>query len=289
MSICIGPYSIDVVETGSFALDGGAMFGVVPKPLWERSYAPADARNRIPMVARCLLLRSANHTILVDTGNALHMSDKLKEIYAIDSATTSLDRSLQRLGVGTVDITHVLLTHLHFDHAGGTVTPVGDGFAPRFANARHLVQAEHLAWAQRPTEKDRASFLPETWETLARHNVLDVVEGDIEVLPNISVQRLYGHTAAMQAVMVNDGNSGLLFSADLMPTGAHVPVPYVMGYDNEPLRTIDEKKRILPRVAEEQWTVVFEHDALRQAARIVHSERGYMLGDEVVITPLHTP
>lgn len=285
MSMTIGPYTVDIVETGSFALDGGAMFGVVPKPLWERAYAPSDARNRIPMVARCLLLRSEHHVILVDTGNARHMPEKLREIYAIDDSVASLDHSLQRFGVSPNDVTHVVLTHLHFDHAGGTVVPEGASFVPRFNQARHFVQAEHLRWAEQPTEKDRASFLPETWRTLQEHDLLDVVEGDVEILPGVSVERLYGHTSAMQAVVVNDGSSTILFAADLMPTGAHVPAPYVMGYDNEPLKTIAEKKRLLPRAVEEKWIVVFEHDALRQAGRVIQTERGFTLGEELVITP----
>jgi glyoxylase-like metal-dependent hydrolase (beta-lactamase superfamily II) len=284
MSLIVGQYRVDVVDTGSFALDGGAMFGVVPKPLWERSYTTPDNRNRIPMVARCLLLRSDDYVILVDTGNALHMSSKLRDIYAVDDTVSSLDASLSSLGVSPASVTHVVLTHLHFDHAGGTVIPSGSGFRPRFASARHIVQEEHLRWAESPTEKDRASFFPETWRTLDEYQLLDVIDGDGEILPGLHVERLYGHTAAMQSVTVHDEHTPLLFAADLIPTGAHVPVSYGMGYDNEPLRTISEKKRLLPLAVEGNWTVVFEHDALRQAARIISSERGFSLGEEIVVT-----
>lgn len=284
MSIKIGPYTVDILDTGSFGLDGGAMFGVVPKPLWEKAYTNADERNRIPMVARCLLIRGGGKCIVVDTGNARHMSQKLHDIYALDFSFSSLDASLRRFDVEPADVTHVLLTHLHFDHAGGTVIPSGDGFTPRFANARHIVQAEHLAYSERPSEKDRASFLPETWRTIQDHGLFDCSEGDGEILPGIFVRRLYGHTTAMQGIRITDGISTVFFGADLMPTGAHIPVPYVMGYDNEPLRTIGEKKLMLPRAVDEKWIVVFEHDALRQASSIVHTDKGFGMGDVVEVT-----
>lgn len=285
MSIIVGPWTVDVIDTGSFGLDGGAMFGVVPKTLWERAYTAADTANRIPMVARCLLLRSATETMLVDTGNPHHMAPKLQTIYAMDFSHDTLERSLATFGVTTDAVTHVVLTHLHFDHAGGTIVADGEHFRPRFAHARHIVQAEHLRWAERPTPKDRASFMPETWRTLQEAGLLDTVDGPGAVLPGVDVQPLHGHSRAMQAVTVRGSGATVLFAADLMPTAAHVPVPYVMGYDNEPLRTIEEKATLLPRAAEEGWTVVFEHDALRQASTIVATTNGFQAGEPVVVTP----
>jgi glyoxylase-like metal-dependent hydrolase (beta-lactamase superfamily II) len=284
MSLKIGPYQIDVVETGQFGLDGGAMFGVVPKPLWERAYAPADARNRIPMVARCLLVRSENRTILVDTGNSPSTPQKQQEIYAMDFASTDLERSLATLGVQPADVTDVILTHLHFDHVGGAVRTDGNDLVPRFPNAWHYVQKEHYQWALQPTDKDRASFIEDQFVPLMQAGRLELLDGPGEVMPHIHVDLLYGHTSALQSVRITDGTDTVFFPADLMPTGAHVPFPYVMGYDNFPLTSMDEKKRILPIAAEEQWTIVFEHDALRQAGRIVFGDKGPRLDTDVVIT-----
>jgi len=285
MSLQIGPYRIDVVETGSFGLDGGAMFGVVPKTLWERAYTPADERNRIPMVARCLLLRSDERTILVDTGNSPATPPKQQEIYNMEFGSSDLERSLHALGVHPDDVTDVVLTHLHFDHVGGAVKQDGSDLVPRFSKAWYHVQREHYQWALQPTDKDRASFVEDQFAPLMHAGRLELLDGPGEVLPMVHVDLLFGHTTALQSVRVTDGTDTVFFPADLMPTGAHVPFPYVMGYDNFPLTSMDEKKRILPIAAEEQWTIVFEHDALRQAGRIVFSEKGPRLASDVVITP----
>ena len=283
--ITIGTYQVDLIETCRFGLDGGAMFGVVPKPLWQRAYAEADAKNRIPMAAKALLLRSADRTILVDTGNSPLMSEKEQEIYGIDFQQYSIEGSLARLGLAPTDITDVLLTHLHFDHVGGAVVRnQNDEAVPRFSNARHYVQKDHLAWARSPSVKDRASFIPGMFEPLTEHGVLETIEGNGELFPGVHVETLHGHTPFMQAVRVVAGGSTLFYPADLMPTGAHVPVPYGMAYDNQPLTTIAEKQAVHARMIEEEWTVVFEHDALRQAARVVEGKRGPQLGDEIEIT-----
>jgi glyoxylase-like metal-dependent hydrolase (beta-lactamase superfamily II) len=257
------------------------MFGVVPKTLWQRSYAPGDERNRIPMAAKALLLRSAERTILVDTGNSPMMPAKLLDIYGISYEQYSLEASLEIAGVRPAEVTDVVLTHLHFDHAGGAVAPDG---GPRFTNATYYVQREQFDWAQAPSEKDRASFMPEYYQPLVDAGVLELLDGSGEVLPGIHVDPLFGHTAAMQSVRVTDGSSTLFYPADLMPTSAHVPVPYVMGYDNHPLTTIAEKKRLLPQIIDEGWIVVFEHDAFRDAATIVAGERGPVLGTEYTLS-----
>jgi len=257
------------------------MFGVVPKTLWERAYAPADAKNRIPMAAKVLLLESAERKILVDTGNSPYMNPKLQDIYGITFEEYSLETSLSAHGLQTSDITDVLLTHLHFDHVGGAV--LGDG-SPRFAHAKHYVQRDHYAWAKQPTEKDRASFVTEMYEPLFERNMVELLDGAGEIFPGVCVEPLFGHTQAMQGVIVRDGASTLFYPADLMPTGAHVPVPYVMGYDNHPLITIAEKKRLLPRIIDEEWIVVFEHDALRDAARVVMGDKGPMLSPPITLT-----
>lgn len=298
----VGPYRIDVIETCRFGLDGGAMFGVVPKTLWERAYAPADARNRIPMAAKALLLRSDDRTILIDTGNSPLMPQKLQDIYGVDFSEYTLEKSLEKLGVASGDITDVILTHLHFDHAGGSTTNRRDlqglegtgrdseslegtrSLIPSFANAKYYVQKEHYDWALNPKEKDRASFMPENYMPLVEHGVLEFLDGPGEIFPGVFLELAHGHTRALQTVRVSDGTSTVYYPADLMPTGAHIHIPYGMGYDNFPLTTIEEKKIVLPRAIEEEWIVVFEHDALRQAARIVQADRGVKLSDDIVIT-----
>ncbi len=281
----IGPYTIDIVETGRFALDGGAMFGVVPKPLWERAYTQSDARNRIPMAAKALLLRSESHTILVDTGNSPFMHAKLLDIYGIDFGTYDIEQSLSRLGVRVEDVTDVILTHLHFDHAGGAVVRNAAGESvPRFPNAWYHVQKEHFDWAAAPTEKDRASFVPEMYLPLVDNGRLQLLDGPGEIFPMVYLDLSFGHTSALQTVRVSDGASTVYYPADLMPTGAHIGIAYGMGYDNFPLTTMAEKKHVLPMIIDEQWLVVFEHDALRQAAGVIMGEKGATLGPDITIT-----
>lgn len=280
----VGRYQIDIIETGRFGLDGGAMFGVVPKVLWERAYAPADSRNRIPMAAKAMLVRSAERVILVDTGNSPEMPDKLKDIYGLDFSQYNLEKSLNEIGINAADVTDVILTHLHFDHCGGATKKQSDGgsqspdtFVPRFVNARYYVQREHYEWALKPTEKDKASFMLENYMPLIEHGVLEFLDGPGELFPGIRVDLTHGHTQALQMVTVSDASSTVFYPADLMPTGAHIAIPYGMGYDNFPLTTIAEKKMVLPRIIEERWIVIFEHDALRVGARISQGQKGPVL------------
>ncbi len=282
--IKIGKYSVDIIESGRFGLDGGAMFGVVPKALWERAYTMADNKNRIPMAAKALLLRDGENTILVDTGNSPFMSEKELGIYNISFEEFSITASLLRLGVQPSDVTHVILTHLHFDHVGGAVVQGADGYHPRFEKAKYFVQKEHFEYAGIATPKDQASFIQWMFMPLVENNVLELVEGDFELLNGIYVDRVYGHTKAMQTVRVTDGETTLFYPADVMPTGAHISIPYGMAYDNFPLTTIEEKKNYLPKIIDEQWIVVFEHDALRQAAQIVQGVKGPQLSQTITIT-----
>ncbi len=277
----IGKFRVDALETGNFALDGGAMFGVVPKNLWSKAYHPGDEQNRIPMAARVLVVRWDEHVMLVDTGNGDKMSEKLKSIYGVDNSRYSLLDSLTELGLQPEMITDVLLTHLHFDHAGGATRLQNGESVPAFKNARYYVQREHYAWALSPTEKDRASFWPENYQPIVEHGQMELVDGPGDIFPGVSVECFHGHTKALQMLRLHDGNQTLVFPADLMPTHAHVPVPYVMGYDNFPLTTIEEKKHTLNRAAEEQWVVVFEHDALLQASTIRRTEKGFVAGEPI--------
>lgn len=277
----IGKYTVSLIESGDFALDGGAMFGVVPKPLWSKSYNPGDELNRIPMTARCLLIEGEGKKILVDTGCGYKMPDKQQSIYKLDYSVNTMEKSLEKKGIKPDDITDVIFTHLHFDHAGGATVIENNTIAPRYKNARHYVQKRHLDWARNPSEKDRASFFPENWEPIFADGMLQTIEGNGEIFEGISVECFNGHTSDLQMVIVRDENNVLAFPADVLPTAAHIPLPYIMGYDNFPLTTLDEKKTLLPRIVEENWIIVFEHDAFTKAGRIIHTPKGFTLGEKI--------
>lgn len=279
-----GDFTIEMLETGSFGLDGGAMFGVIPKNLWSKAYDPGDEENRIPMTARSLLVRTGERNILVDTGNGSKWTDKLARIYKIDQSQHTLEQSLGRFGLSCDDITDVILTHLHFDHAGGATRLENNSIVPTFPKAQYYVQQYHYSWAQSPTEKDRASFIPDNFEPLVADGMLELIDGEGELFPGIGVRLAFGHTRALQMVTVRSGGKTLLAAADLFPTHAHIRVPYVMGYDNFPLTAMEEKKTILPVIAEEQWLVCFGHDAFMQAAYIAESEKGYVVKEKVTVT-----
>jgi len=279
----IGQYDVHTVDTGMFALDGGAMFGVVPRTLWEKTNPP-DERNRIAMAARTLLVRGGGRTILVDTGNGGKFNEKLRSIYRMETPRGDLRASLATLGVSPETVTDVILTHLHFDHAGGA-TLLHDGeLVPAFPRARYYVQAEHWRAAQTPTERDRASFYPDDFEPLMRAGVLEFTEGEGEILPGIRVAVINGHTAALQCPVISDGRTTLFFCADLVPTSSHVPLAWIMGYDLRPLVTLEEKRRILGQAADEGWVMVFEHDPVLPAARLTRTDKGVVLGDPVATT-----
>ena len=279
----IGNYTITAIETGDFGLDGGAMFGVVPKNLWSKVYNPGDEQNRIPMSARCLLVTSPDRTILVDTGCGTKLSEKLQSIYKLDYSRNTLLHSLANHGVKPEDVTDVILTHLHFDHAGGATHLENGEAIPTFSKAKYYVQKDHLAWARNPTEKDRASFFKENWEPMVSGGMMEILDGNGEIFTGISVQQFHGHTKALQMVTISDGATTLIFPADVFPTAAHIPVPFVMGYDNYPLTAMDEKRGLLPHIADEEWIVCFEHDAFVPAGKIVRTDKGFALGEKVAL------
>ncbi len=275
MQLTIGPYTLTPIETGRFALDGGAMFGVVPKNLWSRSNPP-DEQNRIPMAMRALLVQGNGKNILIDSGMGDKYDDKLRSIYKLDNSGGTIITSLAEVGLKPEDITDVLQTHLHFDHCGGSVIQTADGkLVPTFPNAKHYVQKEALAWARKPTEKDRASFLKNDWEPLASEGMLEEIDGAGEWLPGINLHIFNGHTKAQQLPEITDGKTHLFFCADLVPTKSHINFPYVMGYDNFPLTTLEEKKRIIPQMYEEKWMLFLEHDPVDALVTIAATERGF--------------
>lgn len=274
----IGDYTVHILETGRFALDGGAMFGVVPKNLWSRTNPPDD-QNRIRMAMNVLLLEhSSGRKILVDNGVGHKYSEKFASIYALDHRDCTLDQSLRAIGLSRSDITDVILTHLHFDHAGGSTELDGDGRAvPSFARARYYVQKKHFEWARNPTEKDRASFIPKDFMPLQEHSVLELLDDAVNVFPQMRLFLAHGHTMFQQLPIISDGRSTVMFCGDLFPMSAHVPVPYVMAYDIQPLKTMEEKKQILASAAEEGWILFFEHDPSIRMGRIARDDKGYRL------------
>ena len=275
-----GDYQIDLVEAGRLGLDGGAMFGIVPKPLWERHVA-ADERNRISLAMRCLLLRGHGRVVLVDTGMGHKADAAFREIYAVDHGHSALVPGLAALGVQPGDVTDVLLTHLHFDHGGGATERDADGALRLvFPHAAHHVQRRHWEWAH-ASPRESASFLPENLDPLAASGRLVLHDGPGEIVPDVEVVLVDGHTRAQQLPLIHGPEGTLFYPADLVPTAAHVPLLWGMAYDIEPLVTIAEKERLLGRAAAEGWLLVFEHDAATATARVEATAKGLRATDRL--------
>ncbi|NOY05225.1 MAG: MBL fold metallo-hydrolase [Chlorobi bacterium] len=265
------------IETCRFRLDGGAMFGVVPKNLWNRTN-PADEQNRIDMAARLLLIKRNEQTILIDTGLGYKLSDKMQKIYDVDFSRFTLEHSLAEVGESLDSITDVIITHLHFDHVGGAVSKDHDRYVPTFPRARYHVQKQQWQWALHPSERDRASYFPENYLPLQEHGVLNLLEGETDLFPGIHVIPVEGHTFGQQVVLVETERRKVLYAADLIPIVSHIPAPYIMGYDLQPLVTLREKNELLSRAVEERWVIFFEHDPVYEAATVVRTEKGFRPG-----------
>ncbi len=263
-----GPWQVDLLSDGIYRLDGGSMFGVVPRVLWEKKHLP-DERNRVTLALNCLLLRDGEHLVLVDNGMGGGWSEKELAIYGLERPHGDLVEDLSRHGVDPGEITDVVLTHLHFDHAGGTVREE-DGVARLvFPNARHWLQESNLRWAQKPTERDRVSYRADRWQLLLEdENRLRLVDGAQEILPQLRTLPVNGHTPGQQLVLIGDEKDRVLFAGDLVPFASQLRISWVMAYDLNPLLTLQEKREILARAASEDWLLVFEHDAEIPAARI---------------------
>jgi glyoxylase-like metal-dependent hydrolase (beta-lactamase superfamily II) len=270
----IGPYELHAVETGMFRLDGGSMFGVVPWAFWSKTNPP-DELQRIQLAARCLLIRGEGRNILIDDGNGTKWSEKLTNIYKFDNSQFDLLSSLKKLGLKREDITDVILTHLHFDHAGGSTMMVDGKLEVTFPNARFYLQKKHWEQSQHPTEKDRASFFYDDFTLLFEKKLVELVDGDVMLFPGIEVRVMNGHTEGLQLPKISDGRTTLLFCSDLLPLAVHVPYPYIMGYDIRPLETLADKKRILPQAFEEKWILFLEHDPQVQAMTIKKAAKGF--------------
>lgn len=277
----IGDYTLTALETCRFYLDGGSMFGVVPKVLWERTN-PSDAKNRIEMAARTLLITDGRRRILVDTGVGEGWDKKFSDIYGIDHSKYTLVKSLSAVGLSTSDITDVILTHLHFDHVGGAAFRDDSGrVEPTFPNATYYIQKKQYEWAMNPSEKDMASYRNEKYVPLHEQGRLTLLHGESELLPGIFIKLTDGHTIAHQTVLVTDGSKFLYHPGDTIPTSSHIPLPYIMGYDNYPLITLEEKKSIMRRASENNWMLFFEHDPKYACTLVEKTEKGYKAGATV--------
>jgi len=286
----VGSFRIHALQAGLQHLDGGAMFGVVPKALWERKI-PADAKNRIPLGMRCLLIEHPDGLVLVDTGAGNKESDKFHGIYGLengpvgDTGPTQLESALREAGFAAGDVTLVINSHLHFDHAGGNTRLGEDGMVVLgFPNARYVARRGEWDWAHATNERTAASYFGRNYDPVQASGRLELVDDDDEILPGISLRRTPGHTPHHQGILVESGDERLFFVADLAPTTAHVPLPWIMGYDVEPLVTLETKRRLWAEAADEGWTVMFEHDAVNAFGRIVADGKGY--GCEVVGSPI---
>lgn len=268
----IGPWEALSLETGRFRLDGGAMFGVVPKTMWEKEH-PADAQNRVELSLRSLLLEGFGRRVLVDTG----MGDKWDEAaiarYDLRVPEGGVRGALTAAGIDPETITDVILTHLHFDHAGGATRREGEAIVPSFPHARHHVQRRNLEWAAKPNDRERASYRAESWKALEEADLLELRDGTCDLLPGISAVVSDGHTEGLQMVRVTGaGESGepreLWYTADLVPTASHVALPWIAAYDIAALRSLEEKRALLDGIAGRDAWLFFEHDPKIAAARV---------------------
>lgn len=275
----LGHWRIHALQAGGQKLDGGAMFGVVPKPLWERRIA-ADERNRIPLGMRCLLIEHERGLVLIDNGAGNKENAKFHDIYGVENAgpdgRTRLEAALGALGHAPGDVALMIDTHLHFDHAGGNTWRDAEGVVrPTFPNARYLLQRGEFEWATHTNERTAASYFPHNFLPVHEAGLFDFVEGECEVWPGITLVPTPGHVPHHQGVLLSSGGEQAFFAADLIPTAAHVPLPWIMGYDVEPLRTLESKRRILTRAAAEDWLIVFEHDAHVAWSRVAHDGKSF--------------
>lgn len=277
MAVTLGRFKLHEVRDGTIALDGGAMFGVVPRPLWERHFRP-DERNRIPMAVRCLLIVDGARKILVDDGIGTRWDGKHREMYGIDHREKDLDRELQRAGLERKDITDVVLTHLHFDHAGGTTR---DNDQLTFPNATYHLQRRHWKWAHQPSDKDKGSFRHEDFHALEASGRLHLLEGATELYDGVHLFISEGHTVGLQLVRVETDAGTWVFCGDLVPTTAHLKPAWVAAYDLYPLTVIEEKKQLLAQAIEDRWVLFLEHDP-NVAACTVKDENGTVVVDQVV-------
>lgn len=265
---------LHVIETGFFKLDGGAMFGVVPKTMWQK-LNPPDEKNLCTWAMRCLLIEDGKQLILIDCGLGDKQDAKFFGYYE-PHGDASLDKSLKQAGFSADDITDVLLSHLHFDHCGGAIKKNSEGtYYPAFKNATYWSNEKHWQWATQPNAREKASFLKENILPIQESGQLKFTgEGSREVHPDITLKTVCGHTESMFIPHIKTGAQTIVYCADLLPSMAHIPVPYVMAYDTRPLLTLDEKKNFLDEAAANNYILFFEHDRSIECCSLKQTERG---------------
>ena len=271
------------IPTGNFKLDGGAMFGVVPKVIWNK-LVPADDNNLCTWSMRCLLIEDGNRLVLIDNGFGNKQDTKFRSHYYLHGDDT-LEGSLKKYGFHKDDITDVFLTHLHFDHCGGSIDQVGDKLVPAFKNATYWSNEAHWKWATEPNEREKASFLKENILPIKESGQLSFVEGN-DFSDNISIQYVYGHTDAMMLPVIQYNGKTIVYMADLLPAVAHIPLPYVMAYDMFPLQTLTEKKAFLEEAVDNDYILFFEHDAVHECCTLQRTEKGIRMKDSFKLETL---
>jgi glyoxylase-like metal-dependent hydrolase (beta-lactamase superfamily II) len=271
----LGGYRVEIVKDTEFRLDGGAMFGVVPRKLWARE-CPPDDENRIRMNMNCLFIDTGAEKILIETGIGDKWNAKQQSMYGIERVRPLSETLKARTGVAPEEITIVVNTHLHFDHAGGNTKLDGEGKpVATFPNARYFVSRAELEHADGPTERDRASYLPENWRPLVESGQLEPRDSDYEVVPGLRMETIAGHNRSMQCWRLDRGRQTMFGFADLVPMRAHVRLPWIMGYDLYPTETLDAKKRLLPQAARENWLCLFYHDPDEPLCRLQQGEKEF--------------
>jgi glyoxylase-like metal-dependent hydrolase (beta-lactamase superfamily II) len=280
--LTLGEARLTMLSGGNFRLDGGAMHGVVPKTLWSKLVS-CDELNRCEYTTRCLLIEVGGRRILVETGNGDKFPPKLKDIYGIDH-DRSIGDALREVGLGPDAIDTVVMTHMHFDHSGGTTRrSAGGGLEPVFPHARHVVQAREWQDATHPHDRNRASYLGENIGPLGEAGLLQLVEGETEIAPGVRVLPTPGHTAGHQSVLVGapDGPKAL-FLGDVVPTAVHTRLPWVMGYDLDPARTVDTKRALFQRALDEDWLLLWGHDRDHVGGRLALDKAGNFVVRETI-------
>jgi len=277
--LALGDWTVHTLEAGALWLDGGAMFGSVPRPLWSRTNPP-DERNRIRLAMRCLLLVGHGRRVLVDVGLGAKPGEKFRDIFRVEDEPR-LEDSLAAAGFGPRDVTDVVLTHLHFDHAGGATVETPEGLRPSMPAARWLVQRRNWDNAHAPNPRERASYLVENFDPLERAGVLDYCDGPARPWPGVSLFTAEGHTRGQQLVRIEGGGRVVYFVADLIPTASHVRIPYVMGYDVAAIETMAEKQALLQAAADEGAWIALEHDPVVAFAKPVREGHDFAWGERV--------
>lgn len=283
----VGRFTVHAIQAGYQALDGGAMFGVVPKTLWQRRITPDD-KNRIPLGMRCLLIEHDSGLVVVDTGAGNKEDDKFKSIYGIEnsalepeadgSTRTALESGIRKLGYKPTDVSLVINTHLHFDHAGGNTSVDGAGALQlSFPNARYVVQQGEHHWATHTNERTAASYFGRNWDPIIAADRFDFIDGEREIVKGISVLHTPGHVPHHQSIVIDGGNEIACFLGDVCPTVSHLPLPWIMGYDVEPLVTLESKRKLFARAAADNWLLIFEHDAFHAWGHVQHDGKAYAL------------